>query len=119
MPLIFYDSCQYPAAILDAEFSPDFAIRGLHYDIVHGLLFKLDQFHQIQQGTAYRGRHRIEDEELLELYQGSTCIPAQSIEGPQLGQVKLGNFLMIIMTCMKKIKFIHTKGFYMGQLCDH
>ncbi|CAG0887191.1 unnamed protein product [Darwinula stevensoni] len=77
---------KYPAAVLDAEFSPDFAIRGLHYDIVHGLLFKLDQFHQIQQGTAYRGCHRIEEKELLELYQGSTCIPAESIEGPQLGQ---------------------------------
>lgn len=37
------------------EYRPEFAIRGLHYDIEKGLLLKLDSFLQIQLGSVYRG----------------------------------------------------------------
>lgn len=46
---------QYPEGIRKMEFRPEFAIRGLHYDIEKGLLLKLDSFLQIQLGSVYRG----------------------------------------------------------------
>ena len=38
----------FPEQIKNLSYIPDFAIRGLHFDIEHGLLMKLDSFHQIQ-----------------------------------------------------------------------
>lgn len=33
---------QYPEAIKDLQYNPNFAVRGLHYDIQHGLLLKVN-----------------------------------------------------------------------------
>ena len=38
---------QYPQAILKFEYDPKLAIRGLHYDIIKGLLLKIDSFIQV------------------------------------------------------------------------
>ncbi|KAI7694711.1 hypothetical protein SSS_09679 [Sarcoptes scabiei] len=37
---------QYPKDIENLEYIPDFAIRGLHYDVENGFLMKIDTFHQ-------------------------------------------------------------------------
>lgn len=49
-------SLQYPEAIRNLEYDPNFAVRGLHYDIKKGLLLKVDCFMQVQLGCVYRGK---------------------------------------------------------------
>ena len=34
---------------------------GLHYDVEKGLFLKVDSSHQVQLGTVYRGRQKLED----------------------------------------------------------
>ena len=41
---------------------------GLHYDVTKGLFLKIDSSCQIQLGTVYRGKQKLEDEEVLHLY---------------------------------------------------
>ena len=41
---------------------------GLHYDVEKGLFLKVDSSHQVQLGTVYRGRQKLEDKEVLNLY---------------------------------------------------
>ena len=43
-------------------------IPGLHYDVRKGLFLKIDSSCQIQLGTVYRGKQKLEDEEVLKLY---------------------------------------------------
>ncbi|CAG2241314.1 5'-nucleotidase domain-containing protein 3,5'-nucleotidase domain-containing protein 2 [Mytilus edulis] len=62
---------KYPKDILKFEYSAEFAVRGLHYDIRKGLLMKLDSFHNIQLGTVYRGMQKVSDEEVIKLYDGT------------------------------------------------
>jgi len=49
-----------------------------------GLLFKLDSFHQIQLGTVYRGRKKLDDETVLRLYK------RRNIPVSYLGKFNLG-----------------------------
>ncbi|XP_061840360.1 5'-nucleotidase domain-containing protein 2 [Nerophis lumbriciformis] len=72
---------KYPAGILNYDYIPNFATRGLHYDIQKGLLMKIDAFHYIQAGTVYRGLQPIPDEEILQLYGGTYHIPLQQDSG--------------------------------------
>ena len=67
----------YPAAIRDLPFDPSFAIRGLHFDISRGFLFKLDAYHNIMLGTVYRGHHPVPDEEVFQAYQGVHSKPIE------------------------------------------
>ncbi|POI35715.1 hypothetical protein CIB84_000533, partial [Bambusicola thoracicus] len=86
---------RYPAEIRKYDYDPNFAIRGLHYDVhrvcisifVKGcvvdvqlklfffsckaLLMKIDAFHYIQLGTVYRGLSVVPDEEVIAMYDGS------------------------------------------------
>lgn len=71
---------KYPADILQLEYTPNWAVRGLHYDIEKGLLLKLDSFLQIQFGTVYRGMTRVPDAEVLRLYR-NRIIPLAYVEG--------------------------------------
>ncbi|XP_031757165.1 5'-nucleotidase domain-containing protein 2 isoform X2 [Xenopus tropicalis] len=66
---------RYPEGIGRYEYIPGFAIRGLHYDIQKSLLMKIDAFHYVQLGTAYRGLNPVPDEELRDLYGGTQHIP--------------------------------------------
>ncbi|KAL3846863.1 hypothetical protein ACJMK2_017817 [Sinanodonta woodiana] len=61
----------YPDEILDCEFDPNFAVRGLIYDVRKGLLMKMDSYHNIQLGTVYRGCQPVNDEEVITLYEGT------------------------------------------------
>ncbi|XP_059171170.1 5'-nucleotidase domain-containing protein 3-like isoform X1 [Physella acuta] len=65
------DKLKYPEAILDLEYDADFAVRGLHYDVKKGLFMKIDQFHNIQLGTVYRGMKPVPDEEVKTLFEGT------------------------------------------------
>uniref|UniRef100_A0A7N6C1Y6 5'-nucleotidase domain containing 2 n=1 Tax=Anabas testudineus TaxID=64144 RepID=A0A7N6C1Y6_ANATE len=53
---------KYPEGIRKYDYLPNFAVRGLHYDIQKGLLMKIDAFHYIQPGTVYRGLSPVPDE---------------------------------------------------------
>ncbi|XP_043269988.1 5'-nucleotidase domain-containing protein 3 isoform X2 [Venturia canescens] len=70
---------KYPEGIGKLEYRPDFAVRGLHYDIEKGLLLKLDTFLQIQLGAVYRGLHPVPDDEVLRIYK-NRIIPFAYVE---------------------------------------
>lgn len=72
---------KYPDGIKKYDYIPDFASRGLHYDIQKGLLMKIDAFHYIQLGTVYRGLKPVSDEEVLELYGGTNHVPLEEASG--------------------------------------
>lgn len=74
------DKFKYPIGVRDLDYKPDFAVRGLHYDIEKGILLKLDSFLQVQLGTAYRGLTPLTDEEVLDLYK-NRIIPIAYVEG--------------------------------------
>ncbi|XP_026222985.1 5'-nucleotidase domain-containing protein 2 [Anabas testudineus] len=72
---------KYPEGIRKYDYLPNFAVRGLHYDIQKGLLMKIDAFHYIQPGTVYRGLSPVPDEHVLELFGGTYHIPLQQDSG--------------------------------------
>ncbi|TGZ65828.1 hypothetical protein CRM22_005668 [Opisthorchis felineus] len=61
----------YPEDLMNFTYSPDFAIRGLHYDVKKGYLMKVDAYHHIQLDTVYRGFTPVSCEQTLEVYNGS------------------------------------------------
>lgn len=72
---------QYPEGIRKYDYDPSFAIRGLHYDIQKSLLMKIDAFHYVQLGTAYRGLQPVPDDEVIDLYGGTQHIPLYQMSG--------------------------------------
>ena len=58
----------YPQDIRKIVYDPHFPIRGLHYDVEKNLFLKVDSSNQIQLGTVHRGRDKLMDEEVLDLY---------------------------------------------------
>ncbi|KAG9340318.1 hypothetical protein JZ751_021765 [Albula glossodonta] len=72
---------EYPQGIKSYDYIPNFAARGLHYDIQKGLLMKIDAFHYIQLGTVYRGLRPVPDEEVMELYGGTHHVPLHQVSG--------------------------------------
>ncbi|KAF3860782.1 hypothetical protein F7725_001037 [Dissostichus mawsoni] len=72
---------KYPEGIQRYDYIPNFAVRGLHYDIQKGLLMKIDAFHYIQAGTVYRGLSPVPDDEVRQLYGGTFHIPLQQDSG--------------------------------------
>ncbi|KAK1167181.1 hypothetical protein AOXY_G11859 [Acipenser oxyrinchus oxyrinchus] len=68
---ILIEEHRYPEGLRAYEYIPDFAIRGLHYDVQKALLMKIDAFHYIQLGTVYRGLHPVSDKEVIAMYEGS------------------------------------------------
>ncbi|GBP28131.1 Poly(U)-specific endoribonuclease homolog [Eumeta japonica] len=77
---ILLEKYKYPPEILKLEYKPNFAVRGLHYDIEKGLLLKLDSFLQIQFGAVYRGLTPVSTDEVLKLYK-NRIIPIAYVEG--------------------------------------
>uniref|UniRef100_A0A8C2XSD5 5'-nucleotidase domain containing 3 n=1 Tax=Cyclopterus lumpus TaxID=8103 RepID=A0A8C2XSD5_CYCLU len=61
---------RYPEGLRKYEYIPNFAVRGLHYDVQKGLLMKIDAFHYIQLGTVYRGLDPVPEEEVIAMYDG-------------------------------------------------
>uniref|UniRef100_A0A915DF36 5'-nucleotidase domain-containing protein 3 n=1 Tax=Ditylenchus dipsaci TaxID=166011 RepID=A0A915DF36_9BILA len=56
--------------LVTVTYNIDFAIRGLHYDIENCCLLKVDAFNQIQKGTVFRGKKKLTDEQICDLYGG-------------------------------------------------
>ncbi|NXR90227.1 NT5D2 protein, partial [Hypocryptadius cinnamomeus] len=61
------------------------------YPLSQSLLMKIDAFHYVQLGTAYRGLKPVPDEEVIELYGGTQHIPLYQMsdfygKGPSLKQ---------------------------------
>uniref|UniRef100_A0A336MPZ0 CSON005199 protein n=1 Tax=Culicoides sonorensis TaxID=179676 RepID=A0A336MPZ0_CULSO len=77
---LLIDKFKYPSGIRDLDYKPDFAVRGLHYDIEKGVLLKLDCFLQVQFGSVFRGLTPLSDEEVLDLYK-NRIIPIAYVEG--------------------------------------
>ncbi|XP_064639084.1 5'-nucleotidase domain-containing protein 3-like isoform X2 [Lineus longissimus] len=69
---------KYPDNIKLLKYNPDFAVRGLHYDVQKGLLMKIDAFHNIQPGTVYRGLTSLSMDEVISLYEG-THVPVENM----------------------------------------
>ncbi|KAM4618332.1 5'-nucleotidase domain-containing protein 3 isoform 2-T2 [Polymixia lowei] len=61
---------RYPEGLREYEYIPNFAVRGLHYDVQKALLMKIDAFHYIQLGTVYRGLHPVPEQEVIAMYEG-------------------------------------------------
>lgn len=61
---------RYPEGLRKYEYIPDFAVRGLHYDVQKAMLMKIDAFHYIQLGTVYRGLNPVPDQEVIAMYEG-------------------------------------------------
>ncbi|KAL0599972.1 5'-nucleotidase domain-containing protein 2 [Plecturocebus cupreus] len=78
---ILIEHYKYPEGIRKYDYNPSFAIRGLHYDIPKSLLMKIDAYHYVQLGTAYRGLQPVPDEEVIELYGGTQHIPLYQTSG--------------------------------------
>lgn len=86
----------FPEQIKNLAYIRDFAIRGLHFDIEHGLLMKLDSFHQIQLGSVFHGLTPVPDEKVLAIYNGS-YIPKTKIRGSSdVLQMKQANDLFSV-----------------------
>ncbi|KAJ9066743.1 hypothetical protein DSO57_1006670 [Entomophthora muscae] len=71
------DRMHYPKALSDFSFDPNFAVRGLHYDVLTGWLMKVDAYHSIQLNTVYYGREALSDtNQVLELHNGTHISPS-------------------------------------------
>jgi HAD superfamily 5'-nucleotidase-like hydrolase len=58
----------YPAAIGGLEYDPEFVIRGLVVDKLHGNIFKMDRHNHV--GRCYHGRQPLPEDERRRLYRG-------------------------------------------------
>ncbi|RUS21625.1 5' nucleotidase family-domain-containing protein [Endogone sp. FLAS-F59071] len=68
---ILIEQLRYPAGLRCLDFDPDFAIRGLHYDLQNGWLMKVDSFGNIQLNTVYVGREPIKNpDQIIQLHNG-------------------------------------------------
>ncbi|XP_054152989.1 5'-nucleotidase domain-containing protein 3-like [Oppia nitens] len=99
---VLIDKYKYPKDISQLDYIPDFAIRGLHYDVEHGLLMKIDSFHLIQLGSVYKGLTPVDDEEVLSIYNGS-YVPRKiirSTEGEQIRMKQLNDLFSVPEICL-------------------
>ncbi|MEE6480098.1 hypothetical protein FKM82_012460 [Ascaphus truei] len=86
---------RYPTELRKYEYDPNFAIRGLHYDVHKALLMKIDAFHYIQLGTVYRGLSVVPDSEVIAMYEGSH-VPLEQMSD-YYGKSSEGNMLKQFM----------------------
>jgi 5'-nucleotidase len=56
----------YPARIGELRYDPEFVIRGLVVDKLHGNIFKMDRHNHV--GRCYHGRRAVPDDEIRRLY---------------------------------------------------
>ena len=62
---------KYPTHLLGCKYDPQFAIRGLHFDVTNGVLMKLDAFRNIQLNAVFRGRTPVSISEVISYYRGT------------------------------------------------
>ncbi|KAI8984441.1 5' nucleotidase family-domain-containing protein [Mycotypha africana] len=74
---ILVDILNYPKPIKGFMFDPNFAIRGLHYDVNHGWLMKIDNMANIQLNTVHVGRQPVRNiDEVIEVHKGRHISPS-------------------------------------------
>ena len=56
----------YPVAVGNVQYDPEFVIRGLVVDKLHGNIFKMDRHNHV--GRCYHGRRRVPEDEIRRLY---------------------------------------------------
>jgi HAD superfamily 5'-nucleotidase-like hydrolase len=66
----------YPAAIRDVEFRPEFPRRGLLIDKQEGTVLRMNRHRYV--GQAYLGRQRLERDEMVRLYRHEPLRPASN-----------------------------------------
>lgn len=106
-------SLQYPKEIEKLEYNPNFAVRGLHYDIQKGLLLKVDSFMQIQLGCVYRGLTQLSDEEVLQLY-GSRKIPVNYIENQAVNKHEYVILILLISSSLVTLFSLYLMNCFMA-----
>lgn len=87
---------QYPDGILKLDYDPNFAIRGLHYDIEKGFLMKLDSFLQIELRSVYKGLTKVPETDVLKLYK-SRKVPYRFVDTSPLSKVRILKFLFPLL----------------------
>jgi len=75
-------------------------VRGLHYDVERGLFLKVDSSHQIQLGTVYRGKEKLEDQEVLAMYKRRQ-LPVTFLE-PKLASANSPNKMVQLVDIFSK-----------------
>ena len=78
------EKCGYPEEVGKIVYDPNFAIRGLHYDVENGLFLKVDNAHLIQFGTVHRGKVKLSNKEVLSIYRRRQ-LPVSALESISLG----------------------------------
>lgn len=99
---------QYPDGILKLDYDPNFAIRGLHYDIEKGFLMKLDSFLQIELRSVYKGLTKVSETDVLKLYK-SRKVPYRFVDTSPLSKVCILKFLfplLLFMLIIQKLLII-------------
>lgn len=66
----------YPDKLLERQFDPDFAIRGLLFDTRNGILMKSTFLSTVLSGAAFLGRQQVDDSTLGRLYPGMNITQA-------------------------------------------
>ncbi|KAH9103649.1 hypothetical protein AeMF1_020105 [Aphanomyces euteiches] len=66
---------RYPQGLLQLEYDPSFAIRGLAIDTEKALLCKISSHQKLSYTGVFRGRQRLTRQEILQAYNGSRHIP--------------------------------------------
>jgi hypothetical protein len=61
---------RYPKQLLDFEYDPTFAIRGLHFDCKKSVLMKIDFVHNVNLDTCFLGRNKLKPAEICKIYPG-------------------------------------------------
>jgi HAD superfamily 5'-nucleotidase-like hydrolase len=69
------DRLAYPDALQSARYDPTFCIRGLVFDRLNGTLLKLSHRQIVTPGAVFRGRRRLTDAEVVELYTNTLHLP--------------------------------------------
>eukprot|EP01096_Ripella_sp_DP13-Kostka_P002336 TRINITY_DN13147_c0_g1_i1.p1 TRINITY_DN13147_c0_g1~~TRINITY_DN13147_c0_g1_i1.p1 ORF type:complete len:608 (+),score=207.18 TRINITY_DN13147_c0_g1_i1:67-1824(+) len=60
----------YPPKLANVKYDPDFAIRGLHFDVRKGWLMKVDFVSNVDPHSVYFGRNQVPPEEVVDAYLG-------------------------------------------------
>ena len=65
---VLVEDLKYPKVLLGLTYDPEVSLRGIHYDVKKGLLLKMDANLNIQPGSVYRGRQKVDDDEVIKIY---------------------------------------------------
>lgn len=71
---------RFPCNLKYRSYEHGFPIRSLMYDKKTGLLFKLDYFNNISTESCYKGKRKIYEDEILDIYKGKKHLSSEYIK---------------------------------------